>query len=127
MLKIEDRPWTVYWIKKFRNDQEYAGKRFKRLERGYPPFQIDEDLIDVVLYEDFIKIEEDRIPLFIGCQFGDYPRINKQPGFFNGQKIIAILGKSLLSGHVAGVGIYLIGEHDQEFKFNKIAYFQNTR
>ena len=93
---MEDRPWTKYWIKKFKNEQHNGKKRFKRLDKDYPPFEIDQSLIDIVEMEEFIKIEEQRIPLFIGSQFGINPKIDDMPEFFNGRKLIAILGKSLL-------------------------------
>ena len=117
---MKGKPWTKCWIKNFKNDQEHGQKRFKRLCKGYPPFEIDEALIDVVEFEEFIKIEEQRIPLFIGSQFGINPRIDKIPQFFNGEKVIAILGKSLLSGHVTGLSLHQIGKNDKKFKLNKI-------
>lgn len=122
---MEDKPWTKYWIKNFINDQDYGQKRFKRLKKGYPRFEIDEAIIDIVEFEEFIKIEEQRIPLFIGSQFGINPRIDEIPRFFNGEKLIAILNKSLLSGHVAGLSLYQIGANDKKFKFNEICYYEN--
>ena len=122
---MKDNPWTKYWIKNFKNDLDHGQKRFKRLNKGYPPFNIDEAIIDIVEFEEFIKIEEQRIPLFIGSQFGISPRIDEIPQFFNGEKLIAILGKSLLSGHVAGLSLYQIGKNDKKFKFNKICFIEN--
>lgn len=122
---MQDRPWTKLWIQKFKQDPLHGHKRFKRLQTGYPPFEIDDDLIDIVDLESFIKVEEDRIPLFIGTQFGIYPRIDKVPNFINGRKLVAILGKSLLSGHVAAVSLHQIEENDITFKFRKVATFLN--
>jgi hypothetical protein len=122
---MEDKPWTKYWIKSFLKDQQHGQKRLKRLEKGYPPFEIDEALIDIVEFDEFIQIEERRIPLFIGSQFGIHPSIDNIPQFFNGEKLIAILGKSLLSGHVAGLSLYQIGKNEKKFKFDKIGYYKN--
>ena len=122
---MEDKPWTKYWIKNFMNDQDHGQKRFKIINKGYPPFEIDKTLIDIVEFDEFIKIEEQRIPLFIGSQFGIDPRIDDIPQFLNGQKLIAILGKSMLSGGVAGLSLYQIGKNDKKFKYNKIGIYEN--
>jgi hypothetical protein len=121
---MQDRPWNKFWIQGFKKSRRHGHKRFKRLETGYPPFEINEELIDIVSLEDFIRIEKDRLPLFIGSQFGINPRINEIPGFFNGRKQIAILAKSLLSGSVSGLTLYQIKRRHKEFKFNKIAFFR---
>ena len=101
---------TTYWIKHFRQNKEFGHLRFKLLKdkghRFYPSFDIDESLIDEVELNDFIKIEENRIPFFIGHQFGISPSINKIPNFHSEDKIIGILGKSLLSSLVSGLTIY---------------------
>lgn len=122
---MQDRPWTKYWIPKLKNDPNYSQIRFKRLEKGYPPFEIEESLIDTVSLEEFIRIEDNRLPLFIGTQFGIHPNINNIPDLFNGAKLVAILGKSMLSGCVSGVTLYEIGELDKDFKMNKIYEFIN--
>jgi hypothetical protein len=122
---MEDKPWTKYWIKSFLKDQQHGQKRLKRLEKGYPLFEIDEALIDIVEFDEFIQIEERRIPLFIGSQFGIHPNLDNIPQFFNGEKLIAILGKSLLSGHVDGLSLYQIGKNEKKFKFDKIGYYKN--
>ena len=122
---MKERSWTKYWIKKFRNSEKYGQMRFKRLETGYPMLDIDESLIDVVPFNEFIKIEHHRLPLFIGSQFGIAPRMDKMPEFFNGRKLVAILNKSLLSGHVAGLVISEIKAEEQKFKNHKLDFFEN--
>ena len=116
---------TTYWIKHFKENKEFAHLRFKRLKGkvygGYPRFDIDESLIDDVELDDFVKIEKNRIPFFIGSQFGISPIMDKIPNFYNGDKIIGILGKSLLSGSVAGLTICkCVGN-----KRVKIVHFKN--
>lgn len=123
---MEDKPWDKYWINKFKNDQEHGQKRFKRLDKGYPPFEIDKALIDIVEFEEFIKIEEQRIPLFIGSQFGINPRIDDIPELFNGRKLIAVLSKSLLSGHVSGLTVYQIEKNEKKFNFNKVEHYKSN-
>ncbi len=122
---MENRPWTTFWVKKFKEEQKNRQKRFKRLDRGYPPFELDESLIDIVDMEEFVMIEEHRIPIFVGSQFGIYPRIEEMPEFFNGRKVIAILSKSLLSGHVSGLTIYQIEENEKQFNFKQVERYPN--
>lgn len=117
---MQNRPATTSWIEKFKQDPLHGHKRFKRLETGYPSFEIDDDLIDIVDLESFVKIEDDRFPLFIGTQFGIFPRVDNVPGFINGRKLVAILGKSLLSGCVAGVSLHQIEENDTSFRLRKV-------
>jgi hypothetical protein len=124
---MEDRPLSKLWIQHFLAHPEYGNKRFKRHDGNYPPFHIDPELIDTVTFEEFAKIEEDRIPLFIGSQFGVAPGISR-PEFFNREKIIAVLAKSLLSGSVAGLMIYRISASEKRFvprEDNKLIYFRN--
>ena len=88
-------------------------------------FDIDESLIDIVSFKEFIKNEENRLPLFIGSQFGIAPRMDKIPEFFNGRKLVAILQKSLLSGHVAGLVVSEIKEGEKKFKYHRLVFFEN--
>lgn len=122
------KPYTTYWIKHFKQNPEFGHLRFKKLYKGfsgYPPFEIEESLIDEVDIDTFIRLEETRIPLFIGTQMGIYPQLYKIPNFLTEDKIIAILGKSLMSGHVAGLRIYQIkaGSHEHERK--ELIFFNN--
>ncbi|MDG1148000.1 MAG: hypothetical protein P8N52_06825 [Crocinitomicaceae bacterium] len=123
----ENQPWTTYWVNNFKNDPQHGQKWFKRLKTGYSDFNIDKSLIDIVELEEFIKIEDQRIPIFVGTQFGIYPRIDQVPHFFNGEKLLAILGKSILSGCVSGLSLYQINRNDSKFTYNKIQTFRNTK
>ena len=119
-------PWTKYWIVKFLKDPVYGRNRFKILDSGYPQFEITESLVDEVGVDEFSFIEKNRIPLFIGTPFGIFPVVNEIPDFFNGEKIIAILSKSLFSGHVAGLSLYRIKETDIEIVLDhKFRIFKN--
>ncbi|WP_300435963.1 hypothetical protein [Christiangramia sp.] len=80
--------------------------KFKMLTSGYPGFDFPEDLLEEVDLSTFYEIEEDRFPLFVGTQFGTYP-LDFPLDTFEGKKI-AILHKSLLSGHQSGLSIYEI-------------------
>lgn len=82
--------------------------KFKMLASGYPSFRFPEDLLEEVDLHDFYKAEEERLPLYIGTQFGIYP--NSFPiRTFEGKKI-AILDKSQLSGSQFSIILYEIRE-----------------
>lgn len=126
---MEDRPRTKYWIPRFKNDPDVGNKRFKFLKNCNANFQIDPDLVDYVDEDEFMKIEADRIPLGLGTQFGIYPRIisTENSSFFNGEKIVALIAKSLLSGCVDGLHIYRIDQDDKKFAHRRIKYFPNEK
>ena len=108
-----------YWVEQLKNSK-YKKFRFKRLKEGYrsyPRFFIPKDLLDIVELSEFVIEEENRLPLFIGTQFGIYPNKDDIKEFESYNGLFAILGKSLLSGAVAGLGIYS--------KEGKIAFIPN--
>lgn len=47
------------------------------------------------------------------------------PEFFNGVKLIAILNKSLLSGHIAGLSIRQIEAEDQRLLNRRLVFYEN--
>ncbi len=126
---MEDRPWTKYWIPRFKKDLEYGKKRFKFLKTCNTIFQIDPDIVDYVDEEEFVKIEENRIPLGLGTQFGIYPKLIGTPdsSFYNGEKVVALIAKSLLSGCVDGLNLYHIAKDERTFSHRRIRYFPNTK
>lgn len=119
------------WIKHFKANPEFGKYRFKKLEKGfkgYPAFDFDDSILDIVDLETFMIVEKDRIPLFVGTQFGMYPWFYNFPDFYDQEKIVAVLGKSLLSGHITGVSIYKIPSYSRHSMFNKndkIITFEN--
>ena len=100
------RPWTIYWVKHLKLDSEYKHIRLKQLNNGHRNFIMPPSLIDAVDAEEFYTEEKDRLPFFVGTQFGVSPREENLPGFVKIGRKIAILGKSQLSGSVAGLTIY---------------------
>lgn len=100
--------YKTYWIDQLLADAEYRGLRFKTMSKNSHFSNIDEELIDIVSADEFVRIESDRVPLFLGSQFGIAPRMNDIEGFFEEVRLCAILGKSMLSGHVAGLTLHRI-------------------
>jgi hypothetical protein len=95
-----------HWLWHLEGNSAYQVLRFKKLDNGfygYPPFDISESYLDVVDLKTFIKKEPDRLPLFIGTQFGLYPYLYDYKAFYNEDKIIAVLGYSILTGIVSGL------------------------
>lgn len=123
---MENKPWLSYWLAAFQKDDANRNKRFKMLNCGYPIFVLDTKYYDIVELDEFNRIEDDRLPLFIGTQFGIVPKIENLANFFNGEKEIAILGKSALSGAVSGLSIYKIELTDTVFSNKRIFYYSNS-
>lgn len=123
---MESKPWLSYWLAAFQKDDANRNKRFKMLNCGYPNFVLDTKYYDIVELDEFNRIEDDRLPLFIGTQFGIAPKIENLANFFNGEKEIAILGKSALSGNVSGLSIYKIESTDMSFTNKRIFYYSNS-
>jgi hypothetical protein len=116
---------TTYWIRHFKQNPAYGHLRFKKLDQvkfGYPRFDINESLIDIVDLETFTRVEDNRIPLFIGTQFGLHPWFYDFPEFYKENKIIAVLGKSVLSENVDGLQIIKVPANSthSSYGFNDI-------
>ncbi len=105
----------ITWMLSLQAHNYFSEIRFKVLKNFSLRFNIDTRFVDLVDRNTFNKIEDDRIPFFLGTQFGIYPRIDEMPVFFNGEKLVAFLNKSLLSGHVSGLNIYQILDDDTCF------------
>lgn len=121
---MQAKSGSTAWIASFKKDERFGHLRFKMLDNGYPRFVIDEDLFDVVDTDVFYQIEKNRLPFVVGSQFGLNPRIHNLEGFFNGDKYIAVLSKSLLSGTVNGLHIYHIEKGEMHIDFNAVAVFR---
>lgn len=99
------------WFFKFKLNKEFGHLRLKCLApgygHGYPQFDLDKKYYDIVDIETFNKIEEDRIPLFVGLPIaGVNPKMESIMGFFNGRKLVGVLSRSSFSTIVGGVSIY---------------------
>lgn len=94
--------------------------KYKILEKGYPKFILSAELFDIVEEDVFFKEEPNRIPLLIGTQFGIYPYEFRDLKQFEGMRI-AILGKSLLSGHQGKIKEFVVNEN------NRLSCLRNYR
>lgn len=109
------------WFQALSKDKEYGSIRLKTLTQIIINQNFSfEETWDVQM-DVFLNPKDSRVPLFVGTQFGITPRLSpEQYEKLEGCKI-AILGKSQLSGHVAGLGIYEI-KNGQKVR---LAYFNN--
>ena len=69
--------------------------KYKILNKGYPKFNHPPNS-EIVSEKEFIK-KDNRIPVFVGTQFGICPKQFSDFNHFESRKIV-IIGKSLLSG-----------------------------
>lgn len=98
----------LYWTIRYKSDPEFTNVRLKRLEKGYPPHDYPEEFTDIVGVEEFYADEPDRLPFFVGCQFGILPYKKEHFQYLKGKNSttrVAILAKSVLSGLVDGLNI----------------------
>ena len=108
---------THWWESRFFYDEIYGDIRLKKLDGGkYVPYKISSIKVENVSLEMFLELEDGRLPLIIGTQFGFFPRLNTIPGFYLEPRLVALLSKSALSGNVAGLSICLISGHDNPWK-----------
>jgi hypothetical protein len=108
-------------FKKLSSDKNWNKLRFKKLKNGYPIFKFPEHLIDDVDIEQFLLVEENRLPLFIGSQFGIHPNPNEIFKNVTKSILIAKMNKSLLSGLVSGLSISVY----KEGVIRELEYFKN--
>jgi len=113
-----------YWIDCLKADPLWGKFRFKRLHKGHyinSNISIKHELIDVVNFTVFVRIEEDRLPLFIGPSYIVKTSL-KSVYLENPQRrIIAVLEESYPLENYRGLTImeYFRGEK------KPLAFFRN--
>ena len=117
------RPYLFHWLKAFDAHPTWAGTRFKFPGGNRHTFGgLPKQRIDLVNEEELLVSEPDRLPLFLGHSFGLGPR-DALDLLRPKRQLIAIFAKSLLSGCVSGLSIYLLHEHGME----QIWFFDNSK
>ncbi len=108
---------SSWWESHLLHDEIYGNIQLKKLEGAqYLPYKISSVIVETVGLDEFLKLEDGRLPLLIGTQFGFFPRLTTINGFFLEPRIIALLSKSALSGNVAGLTICLINDRSGPWK-----------
>lgn len=88
---------------KFKLDARFANVRLKALSNHYLGKTEVGDTLDLVDVEVFFQLESNRLPLFVGSQFGLHPRLDNIK-LVDGH-LVAVLCKSMLSGYISGLQI----------------------
>ncbi|MDC0007029.1 hypothetical protein OAE07_03570 [Winogradskyella sp.] len=102
---------TLVWAKKLSEDKIWGDLHFKWFKPNQIKFDFVKCKIDLVdSWEEFC-LTDGRIALLVGCQFGIIPKPDQT--LLLNQKHIAILAKSILSGHVSSLTIYNNPRHDR--------------
>jgi hypothetical protein len=90
-----------FWIDRLKADPVWGKYRLKDSIKGIimnPEIDIHHDLIDVADFNVFVRIEEERLPLFIGPSFKIMINLRSVYLDYPKRRMIAILDDSLLSG-----------------------------
>ena len=102
--KTKNMKPTLVWAKKLSEHKIWGDLHFKWFKPNQIKFDFVKGKIDLVdSWEEFC-LTDGRIALLVGCQFGIIPKPDQT--LLLNQKHIAILAKSLLSGHVNSLTIY---------------------
>ena len=112
-----NEPHKIYWIDQVKNDPKYGKLRFKYLKSISGRIAITDEIADCVELDEFLQIEENRIPLLMGSQFGVFPKPEEIFKDDSEERIIGILGQSMLSGCVAGMFLYVFSNNKLGEKF----------
>lgn len=113
-----------YWIDRLKADPKWNKIRFKRLDKGHytnTSINIKHDFIEVVNFNVFVRIEENRIPLFIGPSYKVILNLKSVYLDHPETRTIAVLDESPLPGEYRGLIIqeYFLGHS------KNLAFFRN--
>ena len=87
------------------NKLEYGHYKLKWLSNFNLEYLISEDYIEKGSLSEYVKVEENKIPLFIESQYGITPNINHL--LIDGEKrIIAVIHKAKYSSFVFSLTLY---------------------
>jgi len=83
------------------------------------PYYMPDDLVQQVTREEFYLREDDvRLPIFLGSQFGVFPRYSEIEPIPDGYLHFRI-SKSMLSGHMAGLSLLRWDAKQNDFQIIK--------
>ena len=103
-------------------DSEYGHYKLKWMSNFNLEYLISEDYIEKVSLSDYVKIEKNKIPLFIESQYGSTPSINHL--LIDGEeRVIAIIHKAKYSSFAFSLTLY---NYVHE-KRHKIIEFSNDK
>lgn len=104
------------------NESEYGHYKLKWMSNFNLEYLISEDYIEKVSLSDYVKIEENKVPLFIESQNSSIPSINDL--LIDGEeRVIAIINKAKYSSFVFSLTLY----NYMHEKRHKIIEFSNEK
>ncbi len=110
-----------HWEAQFIASSKYANYSLKTTI-DLDVFKIESVKLERVSEDVFYKYEEGVLPLFLSTSMGLHPNDYKR---FEAGTFVAVLGKSMLSGWIAGLTVYRINE-DENTIGDKIDFFSNV-
>jgi uracil-DNA glycosylase len=115
---------AYYWIDRLKSDPVWSKFRFKRLDKGHytnSNINIKHEIIDVVNFIVFVRIEDNRIPLFIGPSYKVLLTLKSVYLEYPQRRIIAVLEETYPIENYKGLTImeYFRGVE------KKLAFFRN--
>jgi hypothetical protein len=99
---------NYYWIQSIANHNIYGNLEFKIPQNrvdNYPMDEINKLNIRVVSPEEFLKVDDQSIPLFFETSYGMSPDIEIVKFIGNPKFKFAVIKSSFLSGHLFGLTI----------------------
>ena len=99
---------NYFWIQSIANHDIYGNLEFKIPENkadNYPIGELKKLNINIVSPEEFLKVDDQSIPLFIETSYGMSPDIGVVKFIANPKFKFAVIRSSFLSGHLFGLTI----------------------
>ncbi|MDG4945727.1 hypothetical protein NMK71_04815 [Weeksellaceae bacterium KMM 9713] len=128
MKQKEDRPFFTMWCERFKYHPQFIGKRLKKLDSdNFPdPYDIDRDIYDIVTMEEYLKQEDDRIPIIHTCIENVFEQ--RLPCPLTHWNEYAELHVSLLSGIVVCLEVYTLKQgHKNDLMNYTMIEFKNEK
>lgn len=115
--------YQSYWVQTFLTESNFKNLRLKKPKSGMPETFLPKKIAYEVEKDEHIRPESGRLPFFLGTQFGIIPKITDEMLEELEGQLIAVLGKSLLSGCVAGLELSIIHKGERR----KICFIRNDK
>jgi hypothetical protein len=103
-----DRTNNYLWIESIVNNDIYGKLEFKipkKIVNNYPIDDLKDLNVSFVSPEEFLKVDDQSIPLFIETSYGMSPDIGIVKFIANPKFKFAVIKSSFLSGHLFGLTI----------------------
>ena len=111
-------------FERYLSSSQWKEVSFKKLSHSnYFPSEGTGGIIETVSPRDFRKREGNRIPLFLGNQFGIFPSLENSLNP-EGKSCFGVFHKKAMAGHISGISVFFY--YPQKKRIEKIANFPNN-